>query len=172
LLRQAPAAAAVWKLEYTKAETPHFHLLILNLNFWHHKQIAKAWAEIVGSANPHHEVAGTRVEKVLCQTHVAKYIVKYVAKACPLPKSHKGRIWGKCGRIDLALSVKHVYQLSRSNFFRLRRSFDLLRRSYSRKRRFARASNVFNKQRWYLTGATCLRILEALGAPRIEFAPP
>lgn len=171
LRRAAPTAAAIWKMEYTKADTPHFHVLILNLNFWHHKQIAKAWAHIVGSENPHHEEAGTRVERVLSQTHVAKYIVKYVAKSQPLPSTHKGRVWGKCGRIDLALSVKSVFALSREQFLAVRRTLDRLRKSYHPSRKFKRASNILQAQRWYLTGRCVIQYLQALGLAPITTSP-
>ena len=167
--REAPEASAIWKLEYTKAETPHFHLLILNLNFWHHAKIAKAWAAIVNSENPNHEQAGTQIKRITSQKHAARYIIKYVSKCQPYPESHRGRVWGKAGPIHLAFSRKVVYAVSRCVYDQIRRTFDAIRKSHQRTKAFSRAQNTFNRQRWYIQGSEVIRYMQSLGqAPLIE----
>jgi len=169
--REAPEASAIWKLEYTKKETPHFHLLILNLNFWHHAKIASAWAAIVKSENPHHEKAGTQVQRVTSQKHVARYIVKYVAKSQPYPESHRGRVWGKAGPIHLALSRKELYAVSRCVYNQIRRTFDAIRKSHQRTKAFKRAQNTFNRQRWFLQGSEVIRYLTWLQVEPLNLSP-
>jgi hypothetical protein len=163
LKRHAPESSAIWKLEYTKANTPHYHLLILNLEFWHHKRIAKAWSEIVQSDNPNHERAGTRVERVMCHKHVAKYIVKYVSKASPLPPNHRGRLWGKSGAIGKALAQKTIFLITKKTYLQIRRIFDRVRKASNRQRPFKRASCTAHRQRWFMRGSSAISLLAHLG---------
>lgn len=171
LRRHAPNASAIWKLEYTKAQTPHFHLLVLGLDFWHHQAIAKAWAEIVRSDNPNHEQAGTRVERTHSHRNVARYIVKYVAKSSPYPEDHRGRVWGKSGPIHLAFSPKVIYSIARSTYAQIRRTFDKIRQAQKRDRGFNRSAKTTQKQRWFLSGSEVIRYLRYLAVEPITCGP-
>jgi hypothetical protein len=162
LRRKAPDASAIWKLEYTKAGTPHFHLLVLNLNRWAYDDLALTWGRIVGSAHESHQAAGTRVERVRSKKHVARYIVKYISKGEPIPDTHLGRVWGKAGPIALAFAAKQLFLLSRDAFLRARRFLWLLRKSYNRRRPFRKAHKTDNLMRQFATGAVVLRYLKAL----------
>lgn len=163
--RMAPDASAVWKLEYTKKNTPHFHLLVFNLNRWAHENLARSWSEIVASTHPDHRRAGTRVERINNKRHAARYIAKYVGKAQELPEGHKGRCWGKSGPIHLALSPLIHYLISREQLVKLRRACWNLRRSLNRKKVFNRRAQVQSTHRFYLAGQTAIALLQYLRAP-------
>lgn len=152
--RAHPNSAALWKLEYTTNRTPHFHLILLGIPFWHHRTVAKAWAEIVQSENAAHAEAGTRVERLLSKRHAAKYLAKYVAKEGNYPEDHRGRVWGKTGSISQFLSPKQIWQVTRAQMIQIRRLLDRIRLATNRKRKFKRRSNLHNAQRWFLSGAT------------------
>lgn len=159
LSRHSPESSAVWKLEWTKSGTPHYHLLILNCDFWDRRTVAKAWAEIVSSEHPDHERAGTRIEKLCVFRHAAKYITKYVSKTSQPPAGHRGRIWGKSGPIAAAFASATIFALTRKTLAETRRLLDKLRLSYNRKRHFRRAHNLDHKQTWFLTGKEVIRYL-------------
>jgi hypothetical protein len=167
LRRKAPTASAIWKLEYTKLNTPHYHLIILNLHYWAHAEIAKAWSEIVRSENHNHEKAGTRIERTASKRQLSRYIVKYVSKSGPLPPNHQGRIWGTAGPLHLAFSPKRIYLLTRDAWRKIRRTLDQIRISHKRASPFRRQSNEGNSQRWYLSGAEVIRYLSWFGVSPI-----
>lgn len=172
LRRKAPNASAIWKVEYTKVGTPHFHLLILNLNFWAHAEVAKAWSDIVQSENIHHAQAGTQVVRVASVKHVARYIVKYVSKSGPLPENHRGRIWGTAGPLLRAFSPKRIFVLGREAFLAARRLLDKVRSSHKRSSPFRRQTNLNHTQRWYIQGSEVIRYAKWLGASEINVASP
>jgi hypothetical protein len=170
--RMAPDASLVWKLEYTKQETPHFHLLVLNLNRWAHEHLAQTWAQIVRSEHPDHLSAGTRVERVCSKRHVARYIAKYVGKTSALPANHVGRIWGKAGPISMAMSIKHLFLLTYAQYLTFRRIADEVRKGQNRRKWFDRRSALSRTQRWFLSGAEVIRYLKWSGAcPILDLGP-
>lgn len=172
LHRVHPEASAVWKLEYTKNATPHFHLILFGLPFWHHSKVAKAWAEIVQSTHPSHLRAGVRIEKLDSRRKATHYLSKYLAKTFHLPPSHQGRIWGKTTSLAKLFSPTAHYLLTQPQFIQLRRLLDLLRKAQSRARRFTRPSNLNNSQRWFLNGPAVTRLLEALRIPKLPISAP
>jgi hypothetical protein len=172
LCRKAPDASAIWKLEYTKNNTPHFHLLILNLGFWHHSKIAQAWAEIVASSHPNHRRAGTQVQRVSSKTNASKYITKYVGKASPLPSAHTGRIWGKAGALHHAISQKKIFAISKETYVQIRRTFDKIRRAQNRKTNFRRATNLGRRQRWFLRCSSAIKLALHFQATELCFPMP
>lgn len=93
--------AILWKLEPQKRGAPHYHLLVLmdsHLNatvefpWW-----AQNWYEVVGSNDPKHFVAGTKVEQPRTWNGVAHYAAKYLTKPCETDADWEapGRWWGK-----------------------------------------------------------------------------
>lgn len=157
--RTHPNSSTVWKLEYTKLGTPHFHLLILGVGYWHHGDVARAWARIVASDHPMHGQAGTRIERLHSKRHPARYIAKYVSKHEKHPPGTYGRFWGKVGNLTPYLSPKHIYSLRREEHLRLRRLLDLLRKARCKRRRFRRASHLGHAQRWFLSGQSVASLL-------------
>lgn len=172
LLRKFPSAAMVWKLEYTKANTPHYHCLLLGVPFWDRKEVAACWADVVHSDNPHHRTVGTRIEKPNNPRHAISYLTKYMAKTGPLPESHHGRVWGKVGSIMTYFSPKLVFTLTRDQVLVARRALDALRKSFSRRRRWKREHRDHQSQRWFLSGSTVCRYLKWLGSELVDPTHP
>jgi hypothetical protein len=117
----------LWFLEFQKRGAPHFHLLIdwsLPL-IWREQRVtldghtvtrkrenpdartavkafrfrvSAAWYRIVGSGDPKHLAAGTRVERVRKKDGAARYAVKYALKMhqkrVPQGYHNVGRFWG------------------------------------------------------------------------------
>lgn len=83
------------------------------------------WAEIVGSDDPRHLVAGTRVEVVKSVRGVFAYASKYLAKREDDPAAEYesiGRCWGILGREHLPWAIVVAMQLEREQAVRLRRA--------------------------------------------------
>lgn len=117
----------LWFLEFQDRGAPHIHLLIdyampppwvsvelaihgqkqtvtrrnpdavLWIKAWRFR-IASAWYRIVGSRDPKHLVAGTRVEAVRKPDGAKRYAVKYAMKThqkrVPVAYQNVGRFWG------------------------------------------------------------------------------
>jgi len=158
LKRRFPASAAMWKMEYTKRETPHFHLLLLGIPFWNRRQVASSWAEIVSSANPKHQAAGTRIERLNNSRHALRYLCKYMAKPHPAPATHRGRFWGFTQSLQSFFSAQQAWVLSQAQTLTLRRVLDKLRHSHNRSRTFKRRANFEITQRWFARGPDILRL--------------
>lgn len=171
LRRFAPEASVIWKLEYTKRNTPHYHLIVLNLNFWSYTEVARAWSEIVGSKNAAHARAGTQVQRVGDKSHVGRYITKYVSKAGTLPPNHQGRVWGTAGALQLSFAAKRVFVLARDHWSKIRRALDQVRRSHQRSKAFARKASTYNTQRWFAAGAEVIRYMRWLGVDELSLTP-
>lgn len=98
----------LWFLEFQKRGAPHFHLVI-DWPFPRDRRLASAvrfrvsatWYRIVGSQDPKHLAAGTRVEGLRSAQGGARYAVKYAfkmrQKMVPKPYQNVGRFWG-CSR--------------------------------------------------------------------------
>ena len=91
-LRRHPGAAVIWRLEFQERHAPHFHLLVYGLAYLAYQEVAEDWYTVVGSGDPDHLVAGTRVEAIQTYQGVCSYAAKYLAK---LPA---GQVWGNVGR--------------------------------------------------------------------------
>jgi len=81
---------------------PHYHLLVWNVPYlcllsW----IPSGWFEVVGSGDPRHYNAGTRVEAVRSVKGVIYYTNKYICKAENFNLPGWGRYWGMINRQDL-----------------------------------------------------------------------
>jgi hypothetical protein len=91
--------AGLWYLEFQDRGAPHFHLYLTGRVPFH--QVAQAWYRIVGSGDPRHLVAGTRIEAIRQPHAVAVYAAKYATKAVqkdvPAEVVNVGRFWGLFG---------------------------------------------------------------------------
>lgn len=107
LLRRWPSAVVIWRLEPKKRKSgenkgntaPHFHLLIYNVPwqymiYW----MGRTWWEVVGSGDPDHLKAGTRVEYVRSVRGVLNYTAKYICKSESTSLPGWGRYWGIVNR--------------------------------------------------------------------------
>ena len=92
-----------WAMEFQRNGSFHFHILS---NAGYPKEwVAETWYRIVGSGDPRHKHAGTRIEGIHSglrgmQAYLSKYFAKMRQKAVPEAVRHAGRFWGVCGLRD------------------------------------------------------------------------
>lgn len=115
---------AVWRLEYQRRGAPHFHLLVFadlepaDLYFW----VSKSWFEVVGSGDPDHLAAGTRVERVRSWRGMNAYAAKYMGKLERLDPGQPspGRFWGVWYKDELPISFVET-SITVEDAYRIRR---------------------------------------------------
>lgn len=83
----------VWKKEYQKRGTIHFHILCYSMPYVNKDWLAKSWNEVTGEG-PSHLAAGTKIEKI----RNPRYIFKYVAKPLIAQAKQDSRYWGVVNR--------------------------------------------------------------------------
>jgi len=136
--RKYPTAAVIWRLEFKTRKSgdnegkiaPHFHLLVFNLPLFPKDLLARWWYEIVGSGDPRHLQAGTRVERVRSWRGVMWYASKYIGKEDDEGFDlEAGRVWGVVGRENLPIHLIQI-PVTWTQFYRMRR---VLRRWLSRR---------------------------------------
>lgn len=152
---------AVWKIEFKQRKSgvnvgkvaPHFHLLVygadyLDLFHW----CANAWYDVVGSGDPKHRSAGTRVEYIKTVNGSRKYISKYVGKDeqdLDFECETIGRFWGVINRAAIPWGVALDVELEDAQANDLVR---LLRR-YARMKRRANLPSLTvmcnNADQWF-----------------------
>jgi hypothetical protein len=99
LKRRYPGIVYLWVLEFQERGAPHYHIVVSCRvgKGW----LSQAWYEIVGSGEPAHLRAGTRVSAVRSNVGMAGYFAKYLGKrkqkAVPSGFVSPGRMWG-CSR--------------------------------------------------------------------------
>ncbi len=88
--------AYVWVLEFQERGVPHFHFCVSG--YIDKNKLSRKWYEIVGSCDPRHLAAGTRVDGVKNPDQVGGYIGAYVSKmdqkTVPAGFEKVGRFWG------------------------------------------------------------------------------
>lgn len=110
-----------WFLEFQERGAPHFHFFCtcrINKDW-----LARRWYEIVGSEDPRHLVAGTRIETIrsgrygTC-AYAGKYAAKQDQKVVPANFHNVGRFWGVYGcRKCLAATIFFPMDLLKSRLF-------------------------------------------------------
>jgi len=75
MYRSFPEASAVWRMEYQKRGSIHFHLICFNLPYWDWKEILETWKRIT-----HQTVARIDVQLIRSRRGVMNYVSKYIAK--------------------------------------------------------------------------------------------
>jgi hypothetical protein len=101
--RQFPNVSGVWKMEPQKRGAPHFHLFVWGCEYAHLiSWVSRAWFEVVGSGDPRHIQAGTRVEKIRSVQGAFSYASKYFTKIVAA-WGNVGRWWGVFFRSRLPL---------------------------------------------------------------------
>lgn len=104
LRRNFPNASAVWRMEFQKRGSIHFHLLCFDLPWWDWKELLETWKRIT-----HQDVARIDIQLIRSRKGVMHYVSKYIAKVerksgksffIQVPYLHavrkwrKGRFWG------------------------------------------------------------------------------
>lgn len=118
-LQRIAEVGVIWRKEYQKRGAIHFHLIVYNLPFVHHEDLAEMWADITGESDAEGRPPFVRIEAIRTPRGAMSYTAKYIAKRnadddglgstvphnCP-PSS--GRWWGVVGRkfIPWAKKVK------------------------------------------------------------------
>lgn len=99
VVRKFPEASAVWRVEYQKRGSLHFHLLWFNMPYWDWKEVLAAWKSCSGQP-----VARIDIQLIRSRKGVMYYVSKYIAKVdkghrktffISPPYLHGGRKWRK-----------------------------------------------------------------------------
>jgi len=114
--RKFPEASAIWRMEYQKRGSLHFHLLWFNLPYWDWKEVLAAW-----KACSRQPIARIDIQLIRSRKGVMYYVSKYIGK---VDKKHgstffisppylhggrkwrKGRFWGYHNKKGLPLGEK------------------------------------------------------------------
>lgn len=95
--RDGRPLGGVWFLEFQERGAPHIHVL---LNGRVNKTAcSEKWAQIVGSDDPKHLLAGTRVERIRKPETMAAYAAKRIGKRVPDGYEHVGQFWSTFGGV-------------------------------------------------------------------------
>jgi hypothetical protein len=127
-------------LEFQKRGAPHYHAYITGEV--DKQEVSRAWYDIVGSGDPKHLQAGTRVEKIRKAHGMLTYIVKYASKLqqkdVPEGYENVGRFWSLFGGLKVEpltvlqgerSAIAPVVRLVRNAWAARRRSAGLPRKS-------------------------------------------
>lgn len=142
----------VWVLEFQERGAPHFHILtdsddILSLD--NKAVISKRWFDIVGSGDPRHLAAGTRVDVIVSEDELLRYLSSYATKLLqktpPPGYENVGRFWGASrGLLYFSyIQVLKCYEDASRHLRLLNRWYKALLRSWG------------IKWRWRGVGYTC-----------------
>lgn len=97
--RRAAAASCVWRMEFQKRGSLHFHLLCFNLPYWPWQELLQAWKDC-----SRQHIARIDIQIVKSRKGVMNYVSKYIAKVSKgigktffihAPYLHAGRKWRK-----------------------------------------------------------------------------
>ena len=108
-LRGRITRLSLWVLEFQERGAPHFHVFFdKNLD---RNAVSAAWFRIVGSDDPKHLLAGTRIEAFRCPEALGPYLMPYAAKLrqkdVPEGFASVGRFWApgeKCSSCGVSPS--------------------------------------------------------------------
>jgi len=113
-----PNASGIWRVEFQKRSTPHYHLILIDLPFWKHKDLRATWMKCTREDN-----SGARIEWIhserMCMFYVSKYCAKtYDEESITLfinaPYQQKGeekwtgRVWGVINRCSIPFAPREV----------------------------------------------------------------
>lgn len=150
----------VWKKEYQKRGTLHYHILVYDCPFIPRSWLATVWNDITGEDFAHRK-AGTRIEKIRKMQYVSKYVDKPIEKLAP---EDSGRYWGIINRqkYDLAIGETTV-DITRGEYYRMRRII----RKHAKKMRKRNGLRPLGTEKFFLS--TRLPIERIIGTvPEVE----
>jgi len=130
-----------WFMEFQARGAPHFHLY-LNRRF--DKELcARAWYDVVGTEDPRHLAAGTRIELIRSGrwgtvAYAAKYASKLAQKEIPADFTNSGRFWGVYGsrRVKAATIYFDLSEGENPQFEAFRQDLTVLMANYEGAIRF------------------------------------
>jgi len=124
LERKFKNVGIIWRLEFQKRGAPHFHVFVWGVDYVSLlRVVSRMWYETVGSGDPKHLEAGTRVEKLRSWRGAIGYAGKYLGKIDKTYNGLVGRWWGVKGRVNLPWAVFMVACVSPKNAQTLIRYF-------------------------------------------------
>jgi len=97
--RKFPQASGVWRVEYQKRGSLHYHFLMFNMGFWDWEELLSTWKRISGQ-----DICRVNIQLVRSRRGVQSYVSKYIAKVdkgtrktflVHAPYLHGGRKWRK-----------------------------------------------------------------------------
>lgn len=132
------AVTGLWVLEFQKRGAPHFHVFIREP--LDRQAVSDAWYRVVGSNDPRHHGAGTRIELFRNPPALGSYVMKYAAKMeqkdVPDGFGSVGRFWGTWGNPEITRTVC-VPQVVGKHFVRtIRKAHIKARRNWTSHKRF------------------------------------
>ena len=113
-----PQTSGVWRVEFQKRSTPHYHLILIDLPFWKHSELRATWMKCTGE-----DKSGARIEWIhserMCMFYVSKYCAKtYEAESITLlinaPYQQKGeekwtgRMWGVINKASIPFAKREI----------------------------------------------------------------
>lgn len=111
LRRRNANCSGIWKLEFQKRGSPHYHVIIF-ARWLDHRWVAETWNRIAEHGDPDHLAAGTQVVAVKASKSTVAYVGKYMAKLEDgQPSDAWGRFWGVFGRKALPLGQPRIVEL-------------------------------------------------------------
>jgi hypothetical protein len=115
-------ASGFWKLEFTKKNAAHFHLLVFDLPAGVIEWVSETWYRIVGTEDERHLRAGTNVESVRNAGGAVSYMAKYIQKDDEqMIGVHTGRYWGTFNKANLPVGEEKEVQILPDVAHKLRR---------------------------------------------------
>jgi len=70
-----PQSSGVWRVEFQERSTPHYHLILVDLPFWKHKELRETWMNCTRE-----DKSGARIEWIHSEKMCMFYVSKYCAK--------------------------------------------------------------------------------------------
>lgn len=130
------ALTGLWVLEFQKRGAPHFHLFIREP--LDRERVSAAWYRIVGSGDPKHLLAGTRIEQFRYPPALGSYVMKYATKMeqkdVPKGFASVGRFWGTWGKPEISRVIrlpqsagKHLVRVIRRAHIKARKTWKFRR---------------------------------------------
>lgn len=114
----------LWKLEPQERGAPHYHVFaygVVNLRRFQ-QWLSLAWYEVVGSGDPRHLRAGTRVEVLRSHRGAMAYAAKYMTKLIEGGGwDEPGRYWGIINRDAIPWGEVLIADISTAFAHRLKR---------------------------------------------------
>lgn len=109
--RTYPSYSAIWKLEFQKRGSPHYHIIVFG-RYIPANWVAETWNRIAEDGDKLHLAAGTEVRPVRRSDSALAYVGKYMAKLHDGGQAENwGRFWGVHNRGSLPMSKVRVVSL-------------------------------------------------------------
>jgi hypothetical protein len=173
LQRKHNQCCVIWKLEYQRRASLHFHLLVLGVPQLELTWLQVSWFRAVHSEEPAHLTQGVHVSRVKQVDRIIWYMAKPVLS---VPPDHKGRFWGVFGDDTPYLAEHQRRVLSGREAVELRRVVRKLRlararlnwhpRTRAKAIRRARRTATWNETFTYIGPVDMMRLLPSEGSDR------